>query len=330
MTQTNKPISSHSSKPFDAIHALEHRLKEHVFHLAGAIGARNLAKLEALDAAAAYIEAYWSHLGLKVHAHPFTVEGMEVANLEVIVPSQNRGPALVLGAHYDTVIGGGPGADDNASGVAVLLELTNLLSRKVHRSPIYLVAFVNEEPPFFKTENMGSMVYAKQARERGAAIQLMISLESLGYYSDEKGSQHYPFPLNFFYPDRGNFLAVVGNFGSRKWVTDFAASFAEVSDFPVEHAVLPRFVPGVDWSDHASFWRHGYQAIMLTDTALFRNPFYHALGDVPQIIDYARLAKVTLGIAGVIELWNGVTRDEQANGASALSRPIPPQADNGK
>jgi len=217
---------------------------------------------------------------------------------------------LIIGAHYDTVAYS-PGANDNGSAVASLLELSRLFKGASVRKTLRFVAFVNEEPPFFKSAKMGSLVYAKGCRKRQEKIEAMICLETIGYYRKEKGTQGYPFPLSAFYPDRGDFMAIVGNLQYKELVQSFSRLFMEVSDFPVECAalftvklpirraglpVLFSPLPGIDWSDHWAFWKAGYPAIMLTDTALFRYPYYHTAEDTPEKLDYQSMARITDGI----------------------------------
>jgi Zn-dependent M28 family amino/carboxypeptidase len=221
-------------------------------------------------------------------------------NLAVEIPGKTRPDEIVLvGAHYDSV-SLCPGANDNGSAVAALLEISRLFSETSTSRTLRFVAFANEEPPFFKTSNMGSLVYAKQCRNREENIVAMICLETIGYYRNEPKTQKYPFPLSLFYPDTGNFVAVVGNLKSKPLVKTFARSFMEQSDFPVECAAPFGFITGVDWSDHWSFWKMGYQAVMLTDTALFRYPYYHSMHDTHDKLDYESLARVTHGIYGAL------------------------------
>ncbi len=217
------------------------------------------------------------------------------------------GEIIVVGAHYDSVQGS-PGADDNASAVAALLEISRLLSGIRSARTLRLVAFVNEEPPFFFWGNMGSAVYAKAARQRGDDIRAMFSLEMLGCYSDERNSQRYPPLLRHFYPDRGNFIGLVSNLRSRTLLKQTVAAFRRQSDFPAESAALPAWVPGVAWSDQLSFWRQGYRGVMVTDTAFFRYPYYHTALDTPDRLDYARLSDVTAALARTFaDLANGST-----------------------
>jgi Zn-dependent M28 family amino/carboxypeptidase len=206
---------------------------------------------------------------------------------------------VVVGAHYDSVLSC-PGANDNASGVAAVLEIARLLAEEKLSRTVRLVAFVNEEPPFFRSDYMGSRVYATRSRQRGDQIVAMFAIETIGYYSDQAGSQCYPFPLGFFYPHTGNFIAFVGNLSSRNLVQQAIASFRKHTAFPSEGAAVPVWIPGIDWSDHWSFWKEKYPALMITDTALFRYKYYHKPEDTPDKIDYDRMARVVAGIARVV------------------------------
>ncbi|RMD70357.1 MAG: M28 family peptidase, partial [Gammaproteobacteria bacterium] len=272
-----------------------HEVERHVKALAGDIGERHVARPEALQAAASYIEGEWAAQGYRVRRQIYRADGIPCANLEVTL--EGRSPGILLaGAHYDTVAGS-PGADDNASGVAALLAISRLLAGKSPGRTLRLVAFVNEEPPFFFGKKMGSMVYAREARERGDDIRLMVSLEMLGCYRDEPGSQRYPPLFRYFYPDRGNFLAFVSNLRSRRAMLELFKAFRACSRLPAEHVATFSLVPGVAWSDHLSFWRHGYRALMVTDTAFYRNPFYHTPRDTPDTLDHRRLAMAAEGLA---------------------------------
>ena len=219
--------------------------------------------------------------------------GRPVRNVEVN-PMEAR---VVVGAHYDTVPGS-PGADDNASAVAALIELAGMLESE--KLPIRFVAFANEELPYFMGPDMGSWVSAKRSRDRGEEISAMLSLEMLGYYSDKPRSQRYPPLLGLFYPDRANYIAFVGDLGAFGLVRKSVSAFRKHSDFPSEWLAGPAFIPGVTRSDHWSFRNLGFPAIMVTDTAYNRNPHYHRPSDTPDTLDYARMADVTLGIAGVL------------------------------
>jgi hypothetical protein len=317
MTLPGKSFSGtpSSSPPMERVD----ELKAHVEKLAADIGERNVIyKYDALKRSAEYIESVWRGMGYEVKSQPYTVkvkdggEGAEVErevrNLEVeLRGAQKPEEIVIIGAHYDSAPGT-PGADDNGSGVAMMLALSrHALAAKPSRT-LRFVAFVNEEPPFFRRDTMGSRVYAKAARERNDQIVAMVSLETLGYFKDSPGSQHYPFPFSLFYPSVGNFVALIANADSDALLSSVARSFRRTATVASEGAALPTFVPGVDWSDHASFWKYGYEGVMLSDTAPFRNPHYHEPEDTPEKLDYPRLARVLHGMETVMhELANPVT-----------------------
>jgi len=276
------------------------RLRTHVEVLAGKIGERNVFVYEGLERAAAYIEAELEARGYRVESQEYEVQGKLCRNLIASVAGAREGEGeLIIGAHYDTNPGT-PGADDNASGVAVLLELAAMAAGHPLNRTVRLVAFVNEEAPWFGTAAMGSLVYARRAKEREAKIQGMISLEMVGYYSNRPGSQTYPPGFSFFYPDRGNFIALVSDLWSWSWKNEVGRLLRKNTTLPVESTATFRFVPGVDLLDHRSFWDQGYRALMLTDTAFYRNPNYHAASDTPETLDYERMAELTRGLWGVI------------------------------
>jgi len=291
-------------------------LKRHVETLAGRIGERNVWRPEALAAAAGYIREHLEGAGHAVRAQRFESEGVEVDNLEVEWGGAAAAQEIVvLGAHYDS-FAGTPGANDNASGVAALLEIARLLAGLRPARTLRLVAFANEEPPFFYSDAMGSARYARRARQRGERIEAMLALETIGWYTDARESQRYPFPFALFYPDRGNFIGFVGNLSSRALVRRGLAAFRAATAFPSEGVAAPGGMMGVHWSDHWAFWQQGYRAIMITDTALFRYPHYHAATDTPERLDYASLARVTRGLAGVVAELAGAGTPREA-GASA-------------
>jgi len=203
---------------------------------------------------------------------------------------------VIVGAHYDA-IDDLPGADDNASGVAALLALARRFENAKPRRTIRFVAFANEEPPHFRTQSMGSWQYARRSRERGERIVAVLNLEMLGYYG---GPQAYPPPLSLLYPREGNFVAFAGNFRSRALIRRCVASFRKHAAFPSEGAAMPELIDEIGWSDQWSFWQFGYPALMVTDTAFFRNPNYHAPGDTPETLDYESFARVVDGLTDVI------------------------------
>lgn len=276
------------------------RLESHVRALAETIGERNVWHPRALADAANYIEQQWRAFGYRVIRQCYEVEGVDCCNLEITrAGTGHPEEILLIGAHYDSVLGS-PGANDNGSGVAVMLELARRFAEASPDRSVRFVAFVNEEPPFFYRGQMGSMIYAKAARRRGDDVRLMLSLETVGYYSERAGSQHYPPLFRYFYPDKADFIAFVSNFRSRGMLRRFATAFREHSSFPAEAVATFSFIPGVGWSDHRSFWKCGYPALMVTDTAFYRYPHYHAPSDEPGELDYCAVAAVTGGLGKAV------------------------------
>lgn len=281
---------------------LQKRLRDHVALLAGTIGVRNVDRSGALTAARDYITSQLKPLetaARRVELEGVGVVGGNAENVILEVAGRQAKSIVVVGAHYDSCKDG-PGANDNGSGVAATLELAAAFAKMPAKSTVRFVFFANEEPPYFKNPGMGSRVNADNARKRQDPIRAMLSLETIGYYSDAADSQHYPWPVGLLYPSRGNFLGFVGDLGSRSLLRSAIASFRLAEQFPSEGAALPSFIPGVDWSDHWSFRRAGYPAIMVTDTALYRDPNYHRASDTPGQLDYDRLARVTRGIEAVV------------------------------
>lgn len=279
---------------------LREELQGHVAMLSGTIGERNFILLKQLQASADYIEKLFLKYGFAVERQPYTAKGKTFHN----IIAEKKGAAspeniIIIGAHYDSFLGT-PGADDNGSGIAALLVLSRLFSQKSLPCTIRFAGFVNEEPPFFWTKDMGSYVYAARCRQRNEKIAAMISLECIGYYSEEKKSQHYLFPLGFFYPAQGDFIAFVGNLSSFNLVRDFTQAFRSAAQFPSEGGSFPWIIPGVFWSDHWPFWKMGYPGLMVTDTALFRNQNYHTEEDRLETLDFERMARVVAGLEKVI------------------------------
>jgi Zn-dependent M28 family amino/carboxypeptidase len=239
--------------------------------------------------------------GYAVEAQPVVAEGRTAHNLEAVLAGGARAAEhLVVGAHFDTDAGC-PGANDNGTGVASLLELAAAFrARPRPARTIRWVLFTNEEPPWFATPHMGSAHHARLCRERGLAVAGMISLETMGFYSDAEGSQKYPFPFALFYPSRGDFITFVGNAASRSLVRESVASFRRHARFPSEGAALPGRIPGIGLSDHRNYWAEGFPALMVTDTAPFRYEHYHSGTDTPEKVDSGRLARVVEGLAEVI------------------------------
>jgi len=287
--------------------ALREELRADVQKLAGDIGERNMWHYAKLNAAADFIEDSFSRAGFHPRRDTYEIRGQPCHNIDVEIPAQQGAavssppPIIVIGAHYDSVFGS-PGANDNGTGVAATLALARRFVGRTPQHTMRFVAFVNEEPPYFLSGEMGSFIYAGRCRARGDKISAMISLETIGYFSDAPHSQTYPSPgLGLFYPKVGNFIGFVSNVRSRALLRRVIALFREEAKIPSEGAALPWFIPGVSWSDQWSFWKHGYPGIMVTDTAPFRYPYYHSANDTPDKLDYDRFALVVSGMEKVIE-----------------------------
>ena len=271
-----------------------------------AIAARehNIVHDDELEKAARYLEATLSAYGYTTDRQEYVVGGKTVRNIDAVIEPQ-AGIAdpevIVLGAHYDSVEDA-PGANDNASGTAAVLELARLLKdlQGRTRKRIRLVLFVNEEPPYFMTRDMGSLRYAEALAARKERVSAMFSLETLGYYSDAPGSQKYPFPFGLMFPDRGDFVAFVGLTHSRPLVQETMRSFRSHTSFPTVGGIAPVIIPGIGWSDHWAFGQYGFQGVMVTDTAPFRYPHYHEPTDTPDKVDTERLARVVKGMERVV------------------------------
>lgn len=278
-------------------------LREHTRVLSIEMAPRDYTHSGNLNKAADYISESLSSSGGRVAEQKFEVHGTEYKNIVAEFGPQGD-ELIVVGAHYD-VEGESPGADDNASGVAGLLEIGRLLGEVQLKTKVALVAFTLEEPPFFRSGKMGSAVYAKSLKDAGSTVKLMIALEMIGYYSEEKGSQSYPMPLlKLFYPSSGNFITVVDQFMSMQ-AQRMRASMTRVIDLPVYSINAPTFIPGVDFSDHINFWRHGYPAVMITDTAFYRNLAYHSKEDRPERLNYEKMGQVVYGVFDhVVRLGN--------------------------
>lgn len=280
--------------------ALAASLKTHIAAIAGR--EHNIDHYEDLEKAARYIERALAAQGYTPVPQEFTVRGKRVRNIEATIEAAKPdADTIVVGAHYDSAIGT-PGANDNATGTAAVLELAQLLPDLKGKSGkrIRLVLFVNEEMPYFGTDAMGSAQYAKALVARGERVVAMYSLETIGFYSDAPGSQKYPSPFGLVLPDRGDFISFVGMLGSRQLLQDAMRSFRSHTQFPTVGGVSPGFIPGISWSDHWAFAQQGFQALMITDTAPFRYPHYHKPTDTPDKVDNEKLARVVKGIERVI------------------------------
>ena len=302
--------------------AIQKRLTGIVDKLAGQIGARSLTRAPAgLAKTEDYIEKTFTALGYHCELQEYTVEsdavqqkqksvasttasfnviGKRARNIIASLPGSDPGGAIIIvGAHYDSVFDC-PAANDNATGIACLLEMARELSHKKLARTVRFVAFTNEEPPFFSTPDMGSRRYAKLCADRKEKIAAMLSFETMGYYSDQAGSQKAPAQLKASCPTIGNFIALVGNTRSAALVSDCAKYFRKASNFPCVEIAAPDSVPGLDFSDQQGFWQYGIPAIMVTDTAFLRYPYYHTSKDTPDRVNYEKLAQVSQGLANAI------------------------------
>jgi len=281
-------------------------LQHHVKVLAVEIGERNFEHCDRLNATADYIEQSFLKNGLSVQRQTYSIKNRIYYNIEAEKKGLHQPEKIIIvGAHYDSVLGS-PGANDNSSGIAGVLLLARAFSTKSPSRTIRFVAFTNEEPPFFWTKQMGSYVYAKRCKERKENIIAMLSLEEIGYYSDEEKSQHH-FPLlGFFYPSQGNFIGFVSNLSSRKLLREVIVSFRRKKQFPSEGGAFPGFAPGIYWSDHWAFWKMGYHALMVTDTAFLRYPYYHTAQDTQDKIDFEKMSRVVSGLEKIIDDLAGI------------------------
>ncbi len=287
------------------------RLQEHVSTIA--TEEHNVWTPQALAAVQHYLYAQLAELGLPVARYRYDTPYGYAVNIEATLGDPRSQQVVVVGAHYDSVRGT-PGADDNGSGVAATIEIARLVKASVGGAwpasapALKFVLFASEEMPFFGSPHMGSLVYAMKLKELGLRVVAMYSLETLGYYQDTPGSQRYPWPFSLAYPDRGDFLAFVGDLRSRRLVRNSIAAFREVASLPSEGIAAPRAVPGVQWSDHWAFWEQGWPAIMITDTAPYRNPNYHTARDTPDTLDYDRLTRAVHGLSEMVRVTFGEPR----------------------
>jgi len=309
--------------------ALAKELQSTVSTLATEIGERNVFHAELLLAAETFLYKSLTDIGYTVRRQTFPVGRVECSNLEVeIRGTKSPEEILVVGAHYDAVPGS-PAANDNGSGTAATLALARAFFGKPQARTLRFVFFVNEEPPFFWTDQMGSLVYAREAKQRGDNIVGMLSLETIGYYSDEKGSQKYPPLISSFYPSTGNFIGFVGMSSAKQFVRKVVDSFRRTTPFPSEGAALPWIVPRVGSSDHWAFWKQGYPALMVTDTAPYRYPHYHQASDTAEKLDYDRMARVVSGLRQVIEDLATGSQERKRYGNLLLTRPTHHLPSNG-
>jgi Zn-dependent M28 family amino/carboxypeptidase len=277
------------------------RIRADVEHMCGPLSPRDFRHPENLTRASEWIADEFRRHGLQVDFQEYETSAGRFRNVvgfrRGLVPDE---PVRVIGAHYD-VFGDGPGADDNASGVAVLLEVVRTLPPVPPRRSQYFVAFATEEPPFFATEEMGSYAFASRLHDSGIQVEVMLAMDLVGYYTDAAGSQRFPIPgLGLVYPDRGNFVAIVGDLGSGRWIKRVRTGFGTMTDLPVKSFRAPGSIPGVMWSDHWSFRELGLPGLLITDTAFLRYPWYHDEQDTPEKLDYIRMAEVVRGLHAIV------------------------------
>ena len=292
------------------------RLEAHVRYLTETVYPRSFDQLAHLNAAADYIKQSFQQSGGRVSEQPFTVEDAQYRNI-IARYGPDDGPVIVIGAHYDSFADVGvasqtgksygpdthtPGADDNASGTAGLLELARMLQQHPPRIGVELVAYSLEEPPFFRTDDMGSVHHARSLVASGRSVQAVVVLEMIGYFDEQPDSQDYPLSLlRALYPDRGNYIAVIGRGGDWSAVRRVKAALMSVDGLPVYSMNAPSLVQGVDFSDHRSYWPHGIPAVMVTDSAFYRNKQYHQADDSADRLNYPRMAQVVQGVYALLE-----------------------------
>lgn len=274
---------------------------ERDINIIAGVGEHNFIFPNNLNKVAAFLESELNKAGYSVQSQVYQANEQSFRNLEIeIKGTQKPDEIVIIGAHYDSVVGS-IGANDNGTGTAAVLSLARKFAQFKPNRTLRFVEFVNEEPPFFWTKQMGSLVYAERCQQQQENIVAMLSLETIGYYSNQENSQQYPLNLlKWFYPSQGNFISFIGNLKSRSLIRNVIHHFRTSASFPSQGVALPNWVPGVGWSDHWSFWQHNYPALMVTDTALFRYPHYHTTEDTPDKINYDHLARVVSGLEAVI------------------------------
>ncbi len=286
-----------NSSPSDSLTKSAVRMKADVHALVSTPKPRNYQNLNSLNQAADYIIGEYEKLGLVVEEQAYTAMGNEYKNIIVSFGPKDA-ERLIVGAHYD-VCEHQDGADDNASGVAGLLELARMLKWKAPDLTyrIDLVAYTLEEPPFFRSADMGSAVHARSLHDAGVEVKGMVCLEMIGYFSDERKSQGYPVGcMKLFYPGKGNYIALVGKLGKGKILRKTRRRMRKVIDTKIKSLTAPAWVPGIDFSDHLNYWKYGYLAVMVTDTAFYRNKQYHKPGDTADRLNYDKMADVVGGV----------------------------------
>lgn len=273
------------------------KLKAHVVMLSQTFHPRDWSNPENMGRCADYIAEHFTRAGAVVEVQGFEMNRKRYRNV-IGRFRVGQGPRVIVGAHYDSC-GDTPGADDNASGVAALIELAYLLQKTPPEAEVELVAYALEEPPIFNTDQMGSVIHAKSVA--GQKIKGVIVLDMVGYFRDEWGSQSFPSALlQAWYPSRGNFVGVVGSSDQGAWIKSVKVGMKGATGLPVYSIRAPAALPGIDLSDHASYWPHGIPAVMITDTSFYRNDAYHAPEDTADRLDYTRMVKVVVGVSATL------------------------------
>ncbi|GAA4311483.1 M28 family peptidase [Nibribacter koreensis] len=288
-----------SSVCFAAPQADTTRIKHHLTTITKTPKPRNYQNLDQLNQTAEYIKNVFTAYADSVSVQEYTVDGQVYKNVIASFGTENK-KRVIVGAHYD-VCGNQQGADDNASGVVGLLELARLLKGQKLNHRVDLVAYTLEEPPYFRTEHMGSYVHAKSLADNKAEVYGMVSLEMIGYFKEEKKSQTYPVGiLSLFYGSRGNYITLVNKFGAGAFAKNFSRRFSSGSLIKSKKFTGPPALPGIDFSDHLNYWKLGYSALMLTDTSFYRNKNYHEPTDTLETLDLTKMAKVIDGVYGTL------------------------------
>lgn len=270
-------------------------IKEHLIAITKTDKFRNYKNVDQFNKTADYIKNIFSLYSDSVFVQEYFVNGQIYKNIICSFGTENK-KRIIVGAHYD-VCGNQEGADDNVSGVVGLLELSRLLKGQKLNQRIDLVAYSLEEPPYFRTEFMGSYIHAKSLADSKTEIYGMISLEMIGYFKDKKKTQSYPIGLlSIFYGNRGNYITLVNKFGSGKFARQFSKKYKSTKIIRTKKFKGPKALPGIDFSDHLNYWKFGFSALMITDTSFYRNRNYHESTDTMETLDIYRMAKVIDGV----------------------------------
>ncbi|EHB7662450.1 TPA: M28 family peptidase [Escherichia coli] len=294
-----------SALPPSSQHASPEQLEITVRYLTQTVHPRGTNHLDNLNRSGNYIKDIITKSGAVVTEQPVPITGGPYKNIIADYGPQDR-PLIIIGAHYDSAtsyeneqLTYTPGADDNASGVAGLLELARLLQQQAPVIGVQLVAYASEEPPFFRSDEMGSAVHAASLER---PVKLMIALEMIGYYDSAPGSQNYPYSaMSWIYPDRGDFIAVVGRMQDISAVRQVKSALLSAKEMPVYSINAPGFIPGIDFSDHLNYWQHDIPSVMITDTAFYRNKQYHLPGDTADRLNYHKMAQVVDGVITLLQ-----------------------------